>query len=335
MIAICGGGTGGHLQIARVINSELKKNGIKTIYIGSIRGQDRDWFENSGEFEKSFFLDSKGVVNKGSIGKILALKDILLSALKVVAIFKKYRVKKVFSVGGYSASPAVIASILSFKELYIHEQNAHIGALNKISKPFAKKFFSSFFASPCKNYPVKEEFVKTKRVRKELKKIIFLGGSQGAKAINDLAILLIPYFKSKNIQVVHIAGKRDFLRVKEAYKEHNFLADVRDFSSDVANLVSSCDFAISRAGASLLFELMANAIPTLFIPYPYAASNHQYFNAKFLVDKNMAYLMLEESLKLQDVIDILQNINLQEISLRPLKSFNNNGAECIVREILL
>ena len=330
MIAITGGGTGGHLKIAKAIKDELNRRGIKPIYIGSTKGQDREWFENDEGFEERYFLKSKGVVNQKGIKKLLSLKDILISTAEARKILQKHRIKKIFSVGGYSAAPASFAAFQ--KELFIHEQNAHIGTLNKILKPFCKRFFNTFlYGDP---YPVEEIFFKLARNRKELKTIIFLGGSQGAVAINDLALNIAEELTSQNIQIIHQTGKRDFERVKNFYEKAGIKADVFDFSKNLAQKIEKADFAISRAGASTLFELAANRVPTLFIPYPFAAQNHQYHNAKFLSDKNLAYLIKQSEISTPKVLDIIFKADIKTIS-ENLKSVNSeNAAKYIVDTIL-
>jgi UDP-N-acetylglucosamine--N-acetylmuramyl-(pentapeptide) pyrophosphoryl-undecaprenol N-acetylglucosamine transferase len=132
MIAITGGGTGGHLVIAKSIKEELNKQGIKPVFIGSTYGQDRAWFEDDEGWEEKYFFDTSGVVNKKGIKKLLSLTNILNYSFKTRKIFKKHNIKKVFSVGGYSAAPASFGAIMFNKPLFIHEQNAYMGKLNKI-----------------------------------------------------------------------------------------------------------------------------------------------------------------------------------------------------------
>ncbi|WP_457562053.1 UDP-N-acetylglucosamine--N-acetylmuramyl-(pentapeptide) pyrophosphoryl-undecaprenol N-acetylglucosamine transferase, partial [Caminibacter pacificus] len=240
-------------------------------------------------------------------------------------------VKAVFSVGGYSAAPASFGAIFSNTPLFIHEQNAHIGSLNKILKPFSKKFFNTFLYNDP--YPVEDKFFERARIRKELKTIIFLGGSQGAVAINDFAMRIAPLLKQKNIKIIHQSGKRDFERVKNFYEKNSIEADVFDFDKNLIEKIEKADFAISRAGASTLFELAANQIPTLFVPYPYAAGDHQYHNAKFLADKNAALVIRQNELKIE-ILDKILNLNLEEMS-KNLKNVNKKeGAKYIADRIL-
>ena len=332
MIAITGGGTGGHLKIAKVIKEELNKKEIKPIYIGSTKGADREWFENDAGFEKCYFLNSEGVVNKKGIGKVSSLFNILKLSFEAKKILKKHNIKAVFSVGGYSAAPASFGAILSNIPLFIHEQNAHIGSLNKILKPFSKKFFNTFLYDDP--YPVEDIFFETARVRNELKTVIFLGGSQGAVAINDLAINIAEELDKRGIKIIHQTGKKDFERVKKFYQSKGIDAEVFDFDKNLIEKIEKADIAISRAGASTLFELAANQIPTLFIPYPYAVGDHQYHNAKFLADKNAGFAIRQNKITPKKVLDIIFDAKLTDISLNLSKINQKNGAKMIVDRIL-
>ena len=330
MIAITGGGTGGHLKIAKVIKDELNKKGIKPVYIGSTSGQDRKWFEEDEGFEKTYFLNSSGVVNKKGIKKINSFINILKLSIKAQQILKKHNIQKVFSVGGFSAAPASFAAILNRKELFIHEQNAHIGSLNRLLKPFSKRFFNTFLYNDP--YPVEDIFFKTARTRKKIKTVIFLGGSQGASFINDLALKLAPNLNKRGIKIIHQCGRRDYEKIKEFYTKKGIEADFFDFYNNLALKISKADLAISRAGASTLFELVANNLPAIYIPYPYAAGDHQYYNAKFLKDKNASFVFRQNEIDENTIMDIL-NLNLEEYSKNLAKINTKNGAKFIIENL--
>lgn len=328
-ILITGGGTGGHLAIAKSIKEDLNKRGFEPIFVGSEVGQDRLWFENEGGFSQKFFLPTQGVVNKKGFKKFSALWQILQTSEKVREILAQNDIDAVFSVGGYAAAPASIAAIRTKTPLYIHEQNAITGRLNKLLSPFAKRVFSSF-APPYDPYPVAERFFATRRLRKKLRTILFLGGSQGAKQINDIAIALAPHLQKRNIAIIHQTGKKDFHRVKEAYESIGIEAEVFDFRTDLPTFFAQADLAIARAGASSLWELSANALPTIFVPYPYAANNHQYFNAKFLVEKEAALLFTS----IQETLELLDTIDLTSMSQKLLHIAQPGGAKRIVDTIV-
>ena len=328
-IILTGGGTGGHLAIVAAVKEHISK---ETVYIGSKRGQDRAWFEDDKSFQKSYFLDSTSVVDKGKLGKIFALWGVAKQVYIARKILKKHKAKAVLSVGGYSAAPASFAAITMGIPLVIHEQNAAIGTLNRVLRTFAKYFISSYESeSPIKTYPTKKIFFDLARVRGELKTILISGGSQGAKSLNEFTIQIAPELHRRGIKIYHQAGERNVERVQEEYKKLGIDAEVFGFTKEMPQIMAKADFAIARAGASTLWELVANGLPTLFVPYPYAAGDHQYYNAKFLVDKSLAFLLRESELSEEKVLHILDNLNLNDISSRLLKINNPNGAKEIAQ----
>ena len=337
-IIICGGGTGGHLAVAKALNEELVSRGCKTIFVGSSGGQDKMWFENDDAFSEKFFLPSSGVVDKKGLGKLFSLFNILNLALKCRVIFKARDVKAVVSVGGYSAAPAAFAAIISRTPLFIHEQNAVIGSLNKLLKPLAKGFFSSYF-KPVFSYPVAERFFKTARLRDELKTVIFLGGSQGAAAINSLALKLAPTLTQKGVKIIHQCGKNALESLRKEYKKLGIGGnelELFDFDPKIELKMNRADLAVSRSGAGTLWELTANALPSVFVPYPYAANDHQVFNAKFLVDQNLAEFCFQKDgeVDADEMLNLINEMDLKQISSKLAKQIDNDGARKIADEIL-
>ena len=333
-VVVTGGGTGGHLKVADAFIEELHNRGISVIFIGSQNGQDKQWFENDKRILKTFFLDTKGVVNKNFFGKIKSLINIMFKTTRCLNIYSNHNVKTVISVGGFSAAAATFASILKFDcKLYIHEQNSKMGKLNQVTSRFAKEVFSSFHSSSIiKDYPVSKEFFEEGRIRTGIKTIVFFGGSQGAVAINNFALKIAPKLKDLGINIIHQTGKSDFLRVSEEYKKLGIDVDVFDFTKDISLKMAQADFAVSRAGASTLWELAANSLPTFFIPYKYAAGDHQYFNAKVLLDKEMCFLQREEDLS-EEYFFTAINSDLEIISKKLLSSINSNAVSLIINII--
>ncbi len=302
-IVMTGGGTGGHLAIIKAVKEELEG---ELIYIGSTQGQDRQWFAEDEDFVAKYFLDTRGVVNQGVLGKLKSLWMLLRATKKAMHLLDKHKVQVVFSVGGFSSAATAFAAKLRGIPLVIHEQNAALGSLNRLLKPYADTFISSYLdESPIQAYPVKEIFFDNARVRTEVKTVIFLGGSQGAKAINELALLLAPTLHSRAIKIIHQAGEKNREAISRQYKALGIDAKVFGFTTKLAVYMKEADFAIARAGASTLWELSATTLPTLFIPYPYAASDHQYYNAKFLVEQDLAWLVREEAIDERYLLSLL------------------------------
>ena len=214
-VIVTGGGTGGHLKVADAFIEEFHNCGINVIFIGSSNGQDKAWFENDKRLKKAIFLDTRGVVNKNSFGKVTSLLNIFSKTIYCLNLYSKYNIKMVISVGGFSAAAATFASILKFGcKLYIHEQNSKMGKLNEITSKFATDVFSSFDEnSLVKDYPVAKEFFETARVRDKIKTIAFFGGSQGAICINNFALKVAPRLNEMGIKIIHQTGKGNFAEV--------------------------------------------------------------------------------------------------------------------------
>jgi len=328
-IIMTGGGTGGHLAVIKAVKEHLKEEEL--IYIGSTKGQDREWFEEDKDFSKRYFLETRGVVNQGLIGKFKSLWKIAFLTLEVRKVLKKHKATVVFSVGGFSAAPAALAAKITGVPLVIHEQNAALGSLNRLLKPVSNTFISSYIdETPIKAYPVKKVFFDNAHIRKELKSILFLGGSQGAKAINTLALQIAPHLKERGIKIIHQAGVTHVDTVQKAYATLGIEAEVFGFTTRLAAYMNEADFAIARAGASTLWELSAAALPALYIPYPYAASDHQFYNAQFLVEKDLAWVMRESEIEREKVLALL-NEDLASRSRGLMEMVEKEGSEKIAR----
>ncbi len=324
-----GGGTGGHLAIIKAVKEYLDDEEL--VYIGSTKGQDREWFEEDDDFANKYFFETRGVVNQGALGKVKSLFMMFKATLKAIKILRKYKAKVVFSVGGFSAASTAFAAKILGIPLVIHEQNAALGSLNKLLKPYATQFISSYLEeSPIKAYPIKAIFFDNARLRDKVNTIIFLGGSQGAKAINTLALEMAPELKSRGIKIIHQAGANNIDEVRKAYDDLGIEAEVFGFTTKLADYMHEADFAIARSGASTLWELSATALPTLFIPYPYAASDHQFYNAQFLVQKALAWIMREKEIDTQKVLALLDE-NMLEKSQGLLEIVEKDGSEKIAK----
>ena len=326
-IIMTGGGTGGHLAIIKAVKEHLK--GEALVYIGSSKGQDKEWFEEDDDFSHKYFFDTRGVVNQGGLGKVKSLFMMGSAMVKAIKLIRKHKAKVVFSVGGFSAAPMAFAAKLTRTPLVIHEQNAALGSLNKLLKPYATHFISSYLEeSPLKAYPIKKVFFDNAHVRTEVKTIIFLGGSQGARAINALALEMAPKLKEKGIKIIHQAGVNNIEEVQKEYTSLGLEAEVFGFTTKLAAYMNEADFAVARSGASTLWELSATAVPTLYIPYPYAAKDHQYYNAQFLVERNLAWLMREGEIAIPKVLSLLDE-NIEKMSQGLMDIVEKEGSQKI------
>jgi UDP-N-acetylglucosamine--N-acetylmuramyl-(pentapeptide) pyrophosphoryl-undecaprenol N-acetylglucosamine transferase len=333
-VIVTGGGTGGHLSVAKSLIDEFYDRGYKVIFIGSTKGADKKWFKGYEKLDTTYFFETQGVVNQNIFGKFKSGLLILKALLSSLRIIKKYKVKKVISVGGFSAAPASFASIIANTDFYIHEQNSVMGKLNRVTSKYATQVFSSYEKqSLIKDYPINQKFFEYSRIREDIKTIIFLGGSQGATAINDFALKIAPILKEKNINIIHQSGKNDYERVKKAYEQMQIEVELFDFSTEILNYMDKADFAISRSGASTLWELCALGMPALYVPYPYAAADHQYHNAKFLLDDDLCLLSRQNDLD-EKILGQILDLDIKDVSNRLINTIKKDGVKLIVDKIL-
>ena len=333
-LCITGGGTGGHLTIAEALAEVAVREGHELIFIGSTHGQDQKYFAGRSHFAQAYFLETTGVVNQKGFKKFIALFKIMKSFFASRKLLKKHKIDAVYSVGGFSAAPASFASLSRFIPLFIHEQNAVEGRLNGLLKPYAKSFISAYDKeATIKGYPVKEVFYKTARVREDLNIVIFLGGSHGAKAINDLALCVAKELSEKDIHIIHQAGESDFERVQKEYKELGVNAEVYAFTTELPALIARADLAISRAGASTLWELTTNGCPAFYVPYPYAAGDHQYHNAAFIVEHEMGWCEREGDTLTSSLENALAKLELEKKSKKLLEYSSKDVAKKMIKAV--
>jgi len=333
-LCITGGGTGGHLMIAESLVEAAVAEGHEAIFIGSTHGQDKKYFEKHSAFSHVYFLETSGVVNQKGFAKLKALFKVFKAFLKSRKILKQHNIAATYSVGGFSAAPASFASLSKRIPLFIHEQNAVEGKLNSLLKPLAKRFISAYDEnSLVKGYPVKDIFYKTARLREELNTIIFLGGSHGAKAINDLALSIASQLQKRGIKIIHQAGENDYERVKAEYEKSGVTVELHAFTKELPDLIAHADLAVSRAGASTLWELTTNGCPAFYIPYPHAAGDHQFFNAKFIVEHDLGWCEREADDLKEKLFTILES-DLKEKSQRLLEYSQKDVAKKMIKDLM-
>jgi UDP-N-acetylglucosamine--N-acetylmuramyl-(pentapeptide) pyrophosphoryl-undecaprenol N-acetylglucosamine transferase len=159
-----------------------------------------------------------------------------------------------------------------------------------------------------------------------------LGGSQGARAINDLALSVAQVLQKKEIHIIHQCGEADFERVTNAYKELGVKAEVYGFTKEIPTLIARADLAVSRAGASTLWELCSNGLPALFIPYPYAAGDHQFYNAQFILQHNLGWCYREGEELRKHLLAILQE-PLKEKSEALMQYAHKDVAHAMIEDV--
>lgn len=307
-LIIAGGGTGGHLFPAVAVAEEFLSRSLEheVLFINAGRPLD---LRILGEKRLNFVaLPVSGVKGLGFFKKIKSLFLLPRALYQSIAILKDFNPQALFSVGGYSAAPAAFAAKLMGIPVILHEQNSVPGLTTRILARFAKEAHVSFAGTKL---PIREDryFVSGNPVRKELfschkqtrkqdgtLKLLILGGSQGAHAINEAVCQTLPLLKKLKIHFVHQTGTADLESVEAAYKKNGIPAEVFSFIHDMKTAYAHADLVLCRAGATTIAELAAAGLGAILVPFPAAADNHQFYNAKALVDVGAGILVEEKDL---------------------------------------
>ena len=252
-----------------------------------------------------------------------------------MSLISKNKAKLVIACGGYSSGPILVASIVKFVPFILQEQNAIVGRVNYFFGYFAKKIFISFMHTT--NLPL----ISSKRIvwapmpllrkHNKIKKksveildnnvtILVTGGSQGAAFFDEMiteSILLVArqlnYLKFKIIQ----QSSNNSAKVQEKYQKAGIEAIVKKFFYNIEEYYNQADLFLGRSGASTVNEVIEYGLPAIFIPYPFAANNHQYYNAKNLVEFNAAWVVLQKDITTQKLASsVLEIIKSQELRLK-------------------
>ncbi len=324
-VALAGGGTGGHfyplLAFARYLKETTK---VKLLFFGDAKGIEFEKRQLLEFFDERRFYSLEKFKGRSSLKKFLFLLKTSSVSFKMAKTLRGREFKSLLF-GGYTSAALGFATRLLKRPLYLHEQNAVPGAANRFLSKFSKRVFLAF-PEAAKYFPEGKVEVVGMPIRRELKEtaraprgkilkklgwedkptLLVLGGSQGARRLNLLAVELSQ--KLEGVRIVHITGKRLYEETLREYSKVKKTAEIviLPFSENVGELMKVSHFALSRAGASTCFELALFGLPALFVPYPYAAYDHQYFNALHFAKGGGALVMREEELSTQRVLEIVE-----------------------------
>jgi len=341
-IILTTGGTGGHIFPALAVADELRRRnpGIDLLFMGGA-GPEGDLARKHGiAFQE---LPAKGIMGKGLSGMLSGLGWLGAGIPKAMGAVKRFGPDAVIGFGGYAGFCPVLAAALLGIPTAVHEQNSVPGVTNKVLGKIVRKIFLSFpdtlgvfpaAKTILTGNPVRASIIKAAKKRKGRtigKRVLILGGSQGARPINDAVIAGLPKFAEAGVTLVHQAGKADYQRVRASYETAKVAPEqVRNFIEDMDTEYANADLAICRAGATTVFEIAAAGVPAVFVPFPQATHDHQTMNAKAMSDIGAAQLIAQRDLsgdRLADAaIDLLGNSGQLEDMEKAARGFAKKHA---------
>ncbi|MBV8140814.1 MAG: undecaprenyldiphospho-muramoylpentapeptide beta-N-acetylglucosaminyltransferase [Verrucomicrobia bacterium] len=320
-VAIACGGTGGHLFPGLAVAEVLRDRGHEILLLISEKQIDAIAVGNRKEFriQKIPAVGLTRIVSIQSLAFAVKFMDGLIACLRT---YRSFKPDAILGMGGFTSTGPILAGCMTGLPTFIHESNAIPGKANRLNALLSRKVLLGF--AECGPYfpkkavevtgtPIRDSLrspvdrsraLKNMRLKSGLRTVLVMGGSQGAHAINEAVITVLPRFVGKEVQFIHLSGKDDENHLHECYGKAGIPAFVSAFYDRMEEAYTVADLAVARAGAASLTELSFFDLPTILIPYPFAAENHQFFNAEIFARHRTAEV-LEESRVNEDTLGSL------------------------------
>lgn len=331
LVAIACGGTGGHLFPGLAVAEQLKARGCDVALLISPKDIDQQAVKAASGME-IFTLPAVGLQNRNYLPFIGSFAQSLFAAWK---IFHRRRPAAVLAMGGFTSAPPVFAAKDMGAKTFLHESNTIPGKSNRFLSRFVDEAFIGF-PEAAKRLRTKKTSVTGTPVRPQFSAssiqhpasacrtalgldpncptILVVGGSQGARGLNDLVLSALPLLAEKNWQWLHLTGAGDFEKVQAAYAKLGLKAVVKPFLAEMDLALGAATACVSRAGASSLAEIAAMRLPSALVPLPTAADNHQFFNAAAFEKTGAAKLLDQKTSPPKKVVATLVELVEDEMT---------------------
>jgi len=355
-VAIACGGTGGHLFPGLAVAEQLTQRGCAVALLISPKDVDQQAVKSALERRTPFRLDADGHSRSagavpGAPLEIFTLPAVglqnrnylsfagsfLKSFFAAQKIFRRHKPDAVLAMGGFTSAPPVWVGKDFGAKTFLHESNTIPGRASRLLSRFVNEVFVGFSEAAARlkarkvtvtGTPVRLQFQPRHSAgcRASLgldpnrPTVLVVGGSQGASGVNEMILSALPLLAGRNWQWLHLTGTKDFEKVKAAYGAGGFRAVVKPFLAEMDLALGAATAAVSRAGASSLAELAAMRVPALLVPFPAAAGNHQFFNARAFAATGAARLLEQKDATPEKVAAVLHELAENETARRAMQA---------------
>ncbi|TLU66938.1 undecaprenyldiphospho-muramoylpentapeptide beta-N-acetylglucosaminyltransferase [Thalassotalea litorea] len=352
-ILIMAGGTGGHIFPGLAVADYLQAQGWQVHWLGTSSRMEAQVVPKYG-YEISF-IDIAGLRGKGIRSWLSAPVKIIKSVRQSLAVLEQVKPDVVLGMGGYASGPGGVASKIKGIPLVLHEQNAAAGLSNRMLAKIASKVLAAFPNAFDSNLdvevvgnPVRADILNLLQVDEQEqvlaqdgqasetsalhanKNILVVGGSLGAKVLNDTVPEAVAQITSDPVSLWHQTGAGHLPSVQETYRSLNLNNDnikITEFIDDMAAAYRWADVVICRAGALTVSELALAGKPAIFVPLPHAVDDHQTKNAMFLVNAGAAKLLPQSELTAAALAQQLTSLFSSEQNLLTMSKASNAAAK--------
>ena len=319
---IMAGGTGGHIFPGLAVAEALRERGWRVHWLGAPGSMESRLVPPRGFALET--IDFGGVRGKGLVTVALLPLRLLRAFWQSLQVVRRVKPDVVVGLGGYISFPGGMMGVLAGKPLVLHEQNSVAGMANRVLAGVADRVFTAFpnvfkkaewVGNPLRT-PFLHQAAPAERFagRSGPLRLLVVGGSLGAKALNDVvpqALALLP--KVQQPQVTHQSGEKQIDALRANYIAAGIHAELTPFIDDTAQAFADADLIVCRSGASTVTEIAAVGAAALFVPFPSAVDDHQTTNARFLVDAGAAWLVPQTELTPQRLAQTLQTVQREQL----------------------
>ncbi|HAS49936.1 MAG TPA: undecaprenyldiphospho-muramoylpentapeptide beta-N-acetylglucosaminyltransferase [Gammaproteobacteria bacterium] len=348
---IMAAGTGGHVFPALSIARKLRKHNVRTEWMGTHQGMENQLLEGTGI--KIHAVSAKGLKGKGVVRLLFAPFMLVQALIQSIRVLSSVNPDCVLGMGGFVSGPGGLAAKITGRKLVIHEQNAVPGFTNKLLSKIANLVFEAFpntFPDSDKvlytGNPLRSEIAELAEKPRQYEKssrslrILVLGGSQGALAINEVVPELIADWPEQNRpHVLHQSGERTLEETQVLYKDRGLSSvegvEVVPFISNMADAYGWADLVICRSGASTVSEIAAVGLPSILIPYPHHSDQQQKHNANWLVSAGAAFLLEQKDLTLATLRSLLLDLHTDRSKLQKMSDAARSISICDADELIV
>jgi UDP-N-acetylglucosamine--N-acetylmuramyl-(pentapeptide) pyrophosphoryl-undecaprenol N-acetylglucosamine transferase len=311
-VAIACGGTGGHLFPGIAIGEKFLERGCDVMLLVSTKEVDQLSARSATGMEVAS-LPAVPLL-KGKLPQFIS--GFWQSYKQVRKIFRARRPAAVIAMGSFTSAAPILAGRMAKAKTAIHEANSYAGRANRLLAPWVDHAFIGFSSAANQlgnrsvrftGTPVRSQFQAADPgacrmalgLDPDAPVILMTGGSQGAAALNAALVKALPLVAAKvpNVQVLHLTGSNTFEAIASQYKGLPLRAKVMPFLTEMEMALGAATVALSRAGASSLAELAAMQVPSILVPYPSSADDHQYYNARAFAQPGAARMMVQSQLR--------------------------------------
>jgi UDP-N-acetylglucosamine--N-acetylmuramyl-(pentapeptide) pyrophosphoryl-undecaprenol N-acetylglucosamine transferase len=311
---MAGGGTGGHVIPALAVARELRARGHEVFFVGTERGMEARLVPAEGFALRT--IDIGGLNRVGMRQKIETLARLPLTTLGCGRYCRE--ASAVFSMGGYVAGPPVMAALLRRIPVVVMEPNAVPGFTNRVIGRYVRRALISFPESAryfrsaeVTGLPVREEFFQIgRKARTDVLSLLITGGSQGSRTLNQAARESWPLFRNAGIPVRMIlqTGTSAHAALREEFERSGIEGEVVPFLGDMPSAFREADLVICRAGAGAVSELGAAGKPSILVPFPFAADDHQTKNAEAFERAGAARLVRDAAMNGESLVRVVTEL---------------------------